>query len=110
MKKLSTQELLEILRTLDHRGVSREEVLKALCSDVEKHEEIGEFLVLRKHRGKPPEGIDYGESRDVLVKNIDGKLYVDFYDHNYECWQNFPEKKVLHWYDAGLTEWEIERT
>ena len=100
MKNLSTQEIFELLRTLDHRGVSREEVLKALCSDVEKHKEIGEFLVLRAQEGLPEDN-GLGESNFVLVFTKGGARYQDWYDHNYECWEQTRIPDVLHWYDFG---------
>ena len=113
MKNLSTQELLEILRQLDHRGVEREEVLKALCSDVEKHKEIGEFLVLRRQEGLPPlsrRGLVYcagSTSFDVLAIEQDGTRFITFSDDSdgKPGWNRVDlENPITHWYDFGSEE------
>ena len=102
MKNLSTQELLELLRQLDHRGVEREEVLKVLCSDVEKHKEIGEFLVLRRQEGLPamsPNSECF--SINVVVSLEHECMTYNYYDYLENSWY---ETGVKAWYDFGSKE------
>lgn len=104
MKNLSTQEILELLRTLEHRGVSREEVLKALLSDVEKHKEIGDFLVLRAQKGFPvmsPNSECF--SINVITSLEHGGITDNYYDYR-ESEDLWAENGVKAWYDFGSKE------
>lgn len=107
MKNLSTQEILELLRTLDHRGVSREEVLKALLSDVEKHKEIGEFLVMRRQEGLPERMFSSVPKSSSCIANVNRILRLLHYDHELKTWRSGFEPEdldVKNWYDFGSEE------
>lgn len=103
VKNLSTQEILELLRTLEHRGVSREEVLKALLKDVEKHKEIGDFLVLRAQKKTPGLGENYRAlSREVIAIREDGIPLVTNYNTRVRRWCGTDrDQRIKSWYDFG---------